>query len=129
MDAWDKAAVIEWFKAHRAEEIVIRMQGAQVRLQGRTRGVEQLDACSTEIAETELAMPQQDVETILTFHDTTLGVQLIAYRPGGREVAVSLPVSIPYEALRLATAEELAKAAGKEGEGGEPEFSPYELLH
>ncbi len=134
MKAWDKVSVIEWVKAHRREEIVIRMQGAVLRLQGKTRGVERLDACSTEIAQAEMAFGHQDVETSLSFHDETLGVHLIAFHPGTRDVAASLPASIPYESLLLNTAQELEKkaqqaAGAKKKEEEEPEFSPYELLH
>ncbi len=132
MEPWDKASVIEWVKAHRGEEIVIRMRGATVRLQGTARGVEQLDACSTEIAEAAMAFGHQVVETSLSFHSETLGVHLIAFHPGTRAVAASLPVSIPYGSLLLDTAEELEKKSraerNKEAEE-EPEFSPYELLH
>ncbi len=134
MEPWDKASVIEWIKAHRGEEIVIRMQGGAVRLQGRARRVEQLDACSTEIAEAEIAFGHRDMETSLSFHDDTLAVHLIAFHPGTRDVAASIPVSIPYGSLLLDTAEELETktrvGAGKKKEAEEePEFSPYELLH
>jgi hypothetical protein len=130
MDAWDKAAVIEWFKAHRGQEIVIRMEGTAVRIEGQARGVERLDACSTEIAETEMESLHQDIETTVSFHETTLGIHLIAFRPESRTVAVSLPASIPYDKLMLDTVDALAKDGKKEGEEAEePDFSPYELLH
>lgn len=134
MESWDKAAVIEWFKAQRGQEIVIRMQGGSVRVQGRAEGVERLDACSTEIEQAEMAFGHRDMETSLSFHAETLGIHLIVFRSGTREVELSLPVSIPYDALLLSTVE-AAKAEATKGktarkkEKEEPEFSPYELLH
>lgn len=140
MEKLDKAAALEWFKAHKDREIEIRWRGEMVRLRGRCSGVQSLDACSAEYEESQLAGLHEDVQIELSFHDETLGVHLSIYPPQGKQPVAFVPLSIPYGQLRLSIPE--SKQAGEESsggkssrekpsgeQGGEPEFSPYELLH
>ena len=77
----------------------------------------------------------EDVQIELSFHDETLGVHLSIYPPQGKQPAAFVPLSIPYDRLRLSTPR--SKQAGADSPGGkpsgekdgEPDFSPYELLH
>ncbi|MCZ6645011.1 MAG: hypothetical protein O7B79_02115 [SAR324 cluster bacterium] len=130
MAARGKSSVLNWFKARNGKEIVIRMRGSTLRLQGRNTGIEELDACSADFEEGALALEQVGMQVALTFHDDSLSIHCLVYRPGGTEVAVSLPISIPYDTLQLSTVEEMEKGNKSSGqEDEEPEFSPYELLH
>ena len=126
----DKAAALQWFKAHKNKEIEIRWRGEMVRLRGRCTGVQSLDACSAEYEESQLVGLHEDIQIELSFHDITLGVQLSVYAAGAKHPAAFVPLSIPYDRLVLTTPD--AKKTGDEASGeqdGEPEFSPYELLH
>ena len=130
MDKLNKAAALQWFKSHKNQEIEIRWRGELVRLRGRCTGVQSLDACSAEYEESQLVGLHEDVQIGFSFHDETLGVHLSIYPPQGKQPAAFVPLSIPYDLLQLSTPE--SKKAGEESpgeKGGEPEFSPYELLH
>jgi hypothetical protein len=130
MEKRDKAAVLDWFKAHKGKNIEIKWRGTLVRLRGRTTGVESLDACSAEYQESTIDAGHEDVQIGLSFHDTALGVHLGVQGQGGTEASVSMPISIPYDQLELSIPkkkEQGKKPSGEQSE--EPEFSPYELLH
>lgn len=141
MEKLDKAAALQWFKAHKGREIEIRWRGELLRLRGRCSGVQSLDACSAEYEESQLVGLHEDVRIEFSFHDDTLGVHLSIYPPQGKQPAAFVPLGIPYDRLQLSTSE--SKQEGEEssdgkssrggksagGKGGEPGFSPYELLH
>jgi hypothetical protein len=130
MKKLDKAAALEWFKAHKDQEIEIKWRGNMVRLRGRCTGVQSLDACSAEYEESQLGGLHEDVQIGFSFHDATLGVHLSLYPPQGKQPAAFVPLSIPYEQLELTIPK--SGQEGKDSSGGkgeEPEFSPYELLH
>ena len=140
MENLDKAAALSWFKAHKAQEVELKWRGKMVRLRGRCTGVQSLDACSAEYEESQLLGQHEAVQIGISFHDDTLGVQLSIFTQDETHPAVFVPLSIPYDQLELSTPE--AKKAGGESSGadssdadssgkkdGEPEFSPYELLH
>ena len=132
----DKAAALRWFKAHKDREIEIKWQGEMLRLRGRCMGVQTLDACSAEYEESQLVGLHEDIQIGFSFHDTTLGVHISVYapeagQPEAKLPAAFVPLSIPYDQLLLSTPE-LGKKTGSDAAGeqeGEPEFSPYELLH
>ena len=130
MEKRDKAAVLDWFKAHKGKNIEIKWRGSLVRLSGRTTGVESLDACSAEYQESAIDSGHEDVRIGLSFHDGALGVYLSVQGKGGAEASVSMPISIPYGQLELSIPEKKEQGKKPSGErSGEPEFSPYELLH
>ena len=130
MKKLDKAAVLKWFKARKNREIEIKWRGELVRLRGRSTGVQSLAACSAEYEESQLVGLHDDIQIGLSFHDETLGVHLSVYPPGGKQPAAFIPLSIPYDQLQLSTPESRKSGGDSSGEqGGEPEFSPYELLH
>ncbi len=130
MPDWDKAEAIAWIKAHKGEEIVIRVKGTTVRLQGRAGPVEDVDACATEFQECELHLGHDHLHLALSFHGHALSIHFAALKPEGGESVISMPLSIPYTLLDLRTAEALAKEPAGAGQPEEePEFSPYELLH
>lgn len=132
----DKAAALKWFKAHKEKEIEIKWRGEMLRLRGRCTGVQTLDACSTEYEESQLVGLHEDIQIGFSFHDSTLGVQISVYAPeagqtGARQPAAFVPMSIPYDRLLLSTPQ-TGNSTGGDAAGeqeGEPEFSPYELLH
>lgn len=132
----DKAAALKWFKAHKEKEIEIKWRGEMLRLRGRCTGVQTLDACSTEYEESQLVGLHEDIQIGFSFHDSTLGVQISVYAPEAgqtraRQPAAFVPMSIPYDRLLLSTPQPGKETGGDAagGQEGEPEFSPYELLH
>ena len=130
MTVWDKPTAIEWVKEHSGQEIVIRVRGTTVRLQGRAGGVEDVDACAAEFQEFELHPGYEHLQIAISFHDHTLSVHFSALKPGSKETTISMPLSIPYTLLDLHTSEALKKESAATGQPKEePEFSPYELLH
>lgn len=130
MDKLNKAAALKWFKAHKDQEIEIKWRGEMTRLRGRSTGVQSLDACSADYQESQLLGLHDDIQIGLSFHDETLGVHLSVYAPGGKQPKAFVPLSIPYKQLELTTPETEKSGGDSSGEqGGEPEFSPYELLH
>ena len=130
-ESLDKAAALRWFKDHKNKEIEIRWRGEMVRLRGRCTGVQSLDACSAEYEESQLVGLHEDVQVELSFHDSNLSVQLSVYAPGAKLPAAFVPLSIPYDRLVLSIPGIGKKTGGEDSgeEDGEPEFSPYELLH
>ena len=130
MQNWDKTTVVEWLKKTGKQTLVIRMQGTTLRLTGHSQGLEKVDACSTEIEEVELDVGEPDTTVSLSVHDNTLGLHVLIHDPKTGQTVVSIPTSIPYGLLVLATAEEdKARSIALRGKDQEPEFSPYELLH
>jgi hypothetical protein len=123
----DRQSVTEWLNAHNGQRVRLTCPGTTLRVVGITDGIEELDACSTDIYHGELQTEVPNVQIAVTLHDEALALHLLGGTPEGRMVQVSLPLSIPYERVRLdpADAPEHPLGAGRE----EPEFSPYELLH
>jgi hypothetical protein len=127
----DREAIIKWLDDHSGREVCLRGQGTTLKVIGRTEGVDELDACSTEIYHTELITGLDDLQVAISFHPERLALHIIGRRPGGAPSLVSVPISLPYERVQLSLAEEEttrpAHASGDRAE--EVEFSPYELLH
>ena len=123
----ERQGVAAWMNVHKGQLVRLTCPGTTLRLVGRSDGIEQVDACSTDVFLGELRTDLPGVQIALTLHDEVLAVHLLAGTPQGRNVQVSLPLSIPYERVRLdpADAPEHPEGVGRE----EPEFSPYELLH
>ena len=130
MEPWDKMSVLEWLKSRGAGTIVIWMQGTPLKVVGRSMGVDQIDACSTDIIEMEMDVGQDGIYISISVHDHTLAIHFLLRDPKTRDTVVSMPVSIPFTLLALATEDEEKKRLKKlRGETDEPEYSPYELLH
>lgn len=130
MSTWDKTSVLAWLKETGTGAIVIRMQGTPLKLVGRSKGVDQIDACSTDISEVELDVGQEGINISMSVHDNTLALHFLAKDKQTKETIVSMPVSIPFTLLAMATEEEeKARLKALRGEKDEPDYSPYELLH
>jgi hypothetical protein len=119
--------VTAWLNAHNAQRVRITCPGTTLRIVGVTDGIEELDACSTDIYHGELHIDVPNVQIAITLHDEALALHLLAGTPKGRMVQVSMPMRIPYERVRLDLADAPEHPLGASHE--EPEFSPYELLH
>jgi hypothetical protein len=122
----DRKAVTAWLNAHKGRAVRLTSPGTRLRVVGTTQGIEELDACSTDIFYAELRTALPGLQIALTLHDEEVSLHLLAQDPKGGPAPVSLPLSFPYDRLRLDPAEapEHGRPAAKE----EPEFSPYELL-
>ncbi len=123
MTDWTRESLLRWIETHAGQEIVLRQQGSALKVHGICRGVEQLDACSTQYQECSLAPFGMDVDMTMSFHTETISLQMIARHPESNEVSLSLPISIPFSELLLTQPDEQEQDAESE-----PEFYPYELL-
>jgi hypothetical protein len=123
----DRRSIAAWLDAHDGKRVRLTCLGTTLRVIGMTHGVEELDACSTDIFHSELHTDVPGVQLAFSLHDEALALHLLAYTPDGKGAALSLPLTIPYDRVRLDPAEspEHGELAGRE----EPDFSPYELLH
>lgn len=122
----DRQSVTTWLNAHEGQLVRLTSPGTTLRVVGVTDGIEELDACSTDVYHGELQTDAPNVQIAITLHDEALALHLLAGMEEGRTAQISLPLSIPYERVRLDPAD--APEHPLEG-GEEPEFSPYELLH
>ncbi len=118
----DRAAVVRWLNGHAGQRICLRRRGTRLRVTGSTGGVDELDACSTEILQSEWNTALPGVQLALSLHPAALSLHLLGTAPGG-ELVCSLPVHVPYNELILTREGERAGDARDE-----PDFSPYELL-
>ncbi len=126
----DRQGVAAWLNVHKGQQVRLTCPGTSLRLVGRSDGIEQVDACSTDVYLGELRTDLPGVQIAVTLHDEVLAVHLLAKggQPGAGQV--SLPLSVPYDQLRLERADVPEAAAASESAAKEePEFSPYELLH
>ncbi|HKJ00625.1 MAG TPA: hypothetical protein VKB51_19300 [bacterium] len=119
----DRKAVSAWLNAHDGQRVRLTCPGSTLRVVGTTDGIEELDACSTDIYHGELRTGVPGLQIAVTLHDQGLALHLLAESPEGGKAPVSLPVSIPYDRVRLDPAD------APDHSPEEPEFSPYELLH
>ena len=120
----DRKAVLSWLNAHKGQAVRLTSPGSTVRVVGRAGGIEEVDACSTDVFLGELHTGHPGLNLALTLHDVALALHLLAVAPRGAAPSLSLPLSIPYDRLRLDPADAPEGDAARE----EPEFSPYELL-
>jgi hypothetical protein len=120
----DRKSITDWLDAHAGRRVRLSSPGTTLRIVGRTEGIAELDACSTDVFTGELRTGLADVQISITLHDHVLALHLLVAGPKGTPSPVSLPISVPYERVRLEPADAPEPAAREE-----PEFSPYELLH
>ena len=130
MEPWNMTSVLEWLKNKGSGAIVIRMQGTPLKVVGTGLGVDQIDACSTDITEMEMDVGQEGIYISMSVHEHTLAIHFLLRDPKSKATVISMPVSIPFSLLVLTTEEEeRARLKALRGEKDEPEYSPYELLH
>ncbi len=118
MTAWTQASAIEWCRRHAGRRVILRQQGSTLLLAGQLHGVDEIDACSTDVYDAELNLDQGELQAHLSLHETTLVVHLLSHAAAGDRL--SIPLSIPYAELLL------AEPAAAEPADSAP--SPYELL-
>ena len=128
----DRQGVAAWMNVHKGQLVRLTCPGTTLRLVGRSDGIEQVDACSTDVFLGELRTDLPGVQIALTLHDEVLAVHLLAKGDAPGAGQVSLPLSLPYDRLRLERADApeagAARGPGRPGAKEEPDFSPYELL-
>jgi hypothetical protein len=123
MTAWNKAAVLEWFRAHAGRRVMLRQPSTLLQVTGTVRSVQELDACSADFHAVDFECGLEGVQVSLSFHDDTLSLHLLATPLHREEATLSLPFSIPYSDLELSLAE-----AERKREHTDSGPSPYELL-
>ena len=130
MDEWNKKTILEWFHEVGRQKVIIRQQGTTVRVEGTLHGVDEVDACSTQIEEVELDVGDPALNVALSFHKSALGIHLLYLPQGAKTATLSLAASIPYSQISVTTeAAELEKKRAEAEKAAEVKFSPYELLH
>jgi hypothetical protein len=134
-----REAVSDWLEAHAGRRIRLSSAGSTLSVVGIPDGVTELDACSTEVHYGELETDLPAVQVALTLHEDVLALHVRVGAPdagGSGDAALSLPLSVPYQQLRL----EPVPAAGAATPAHPPRHphpqhpeeappSPYELLH
>lgn len=130
MAEWNKQTILEWFQGVGREKVIIRQQGTTVRVEGTLHGVDEVDACSTQIEEVELDVGDPAINVGLSFHKHALAIHLLHLPKGAKTAPVSLAASIPYGQISVTTeAAELEKKRAEQEKAAAVKFSPYELLH
>ena len=139
----DRDSLVTWLNGHAGKRICLKGRGSTLKITGRTRGVEKLDACSAEFMECELETGHPEIQVALSLHPQSLALHLIVSAPDEGETVCSLPLSLSYGEVdfsphedkprRTATALSATALPGTaisagEREKEEPEYSPYELL-
>ena len=122
--AWNKTAVIEWFRQRVGHAVIVRQPSTLARLVGTIHNVDELDACSADIHTVDFECGLDDVTVAFSFHDGSLSVHVLAKPLHRQEATLSLPFSIPYGDLELRSA-----ADGDDAKDEAALRSPYELLH
>jgi len=99
----NRKEVIKWLNGHQGQEIVVQAQGSTLKVIGRSQGVDEIDACGVKIFECELATILPGVRIAISLHDDTLSIHALGNPPGDERVVFSLPLSLPYEHVRLSS--------------------------
>lgn len=121
MTAWNKTTVLEWFRRHVGERVVLRQPSTLLRVVGTIHDVGELDACSADYHTVDFECGVDDVHASLSFHDGNVSLHVLAKPLHRQEATLSLPFSIPYADLDLSR-------AGATEKKEEEMRSPYELL-
>ena len=120
--------VLAWLKEHTGQRVRLSDAGTTLRVVGEATRPRTLDACSTEFEEVAVRMDIPGLELDLTLQDEALSVYVRATEQEAGPVVLALPLSIPYDRVRLGLAD-VPDAQPAQQAPEEPEFSPYELLH
>ena len=132
METWNRERVAAWLKARAGQWVRLTDRHTGLKVEGRSHGVEELDACSADFLEGEVDPEVPGVAVALVLHEHTLGVHVLVQGADARHPRCALPVSVPYTQLHLAAQGEdgVADPAQATDESTEPDeaYSPYELL-
>lgn len=97
----NRREVIHWLNVHQGREIVVQARGSTLKVIGRSQGVDEIDACGVKIFECELATVLPGLRVAISLHDETISIHALGNPPGDKEVVFSLPLSVPYDQVRL----------------------------
>lgn len=126
----NREAIVAWLHEHQGRRIRLGAEGSTLRVEGMPMGVEKLDACSTEFLHCEMDCGLAGLRVSFSLHESRLALHVLSDVPGQRGSSLSLPLSLPYDQVRLSTVEEGASNLSPSSQSSEePEYSPYELLH
>lgn len=100
----NRQAVIDWLNGHKGENICLQAHGSMLKVVGRSEGVDRLDACSTLVFECELITCLQGIQIAMSFHAESLALHLLGSESDNGPVFCSIPLSIPYDQVRLSVA-------------------------
>jgi|TARA_B100000809_G_C15018498_1_gene487566 hypothetical protein len=98
---WNKSKLLDFLRHHTQEEIILEEQGGTLRFQGKLQDVVELNLCSNTLFEAELVPAIMGTEISLTFHDTFLGINILARTAETEEPLISCSAQIPYEKLLI----------------------------
>ncbi|MCH8075419.1 MAG: hypothetical protein IIC64_06315 [SAR324 cluster bacterium] len=99
----NRGEVIEWLNVHQGRDIVVQAQGSLLKVIGRSQGVDEIDACGVKIFECELATVLPGLRIAISLHDDTISIHALGSPPGDDRVVFSLPLSVPYDQVRLSS--------------------------
>lgn len=97
----NRGEIIRWLNVHQGQEIVVQAHGSTLKVIGRSQGVDEIDACGVKIFECELATALPGLRIAISLHDETISIHALGNPPGDEQVVFSLPLSVPYDQVRL----------------------------
>ncbi len=97
----NRGEIIKWLNVHQGQEIIVQAHGSTLKVIGRPQGVDEIDACGVKIFECELATVLPGLRIAISLHDDTISIHALGNPPGDEQVVFSLPLSVPYDQVRL----------------------------
>ena len=98
---WNKSKLLDFFRQHTEEKIIVKESGGTLRIQGKLKGLQETDMCSRILFEASLVTEIPGTEISLTLHEGFLGIHLLAISPEVGEPLLSCPAKISYEKLSI----------------------------
>ena len=98
---WNKSKLLDFFRQHTEEKIIVEESGGTLRIQGRLQDQVETDMCSRILFEAALFPEIPGTEISLSLHDGFLGVHIVASSPEGGEPLISCPAQISYKKLSI----------------------------
>ena len=99
----NRGEVIDWLNVNLNRDIVVQAQGSTLKVIGRSQGVDEIDACGVKIYECELSTGLPGLRIAISLHDDTISIHALGKPPGEEQVVFSLPLSLPYDQVRLSS--------------------------
>jgi len=98
---WNKYKLINFFRKHLEEEIILKETVNMFQIQGNIKYVEEIDLCSYRLFEVYLKNNSVEKETYLTLHDKFIGIHLAKKSKKSGVYQNENPTQIPYEELTV----------------------------
>ena len=98
---WNKSKLLDFFRQHSEEKIIVEESGGTLRIQGKLQDLVETDMCSRTLFEAAIVPEIPGAEISLTLHDGFLGIHILASSPEAGEPLLSCPAQIFYKKLSI----------------------------